>query len=79
MTALDIARRFAQMKQPEEARRAYQIFLHQEGEKVPKEELEAASYIFYSKGDYKAAYTVFVSLYNRGLFQEELWNITPKA
>lgn len=79
MTALDIARRFAQMKQPEEARRAYQIFLHQEGEKDPKEELEAASYIFYSKGDYKAAYTVFVSLYNRGLFQEELWNIMVPA
>lgn len=79
MTALDIARRFAQMKQPEEARRAYQIFLHQEGEKDPREELEAASYIFYSKGDYKAAYTVFVSLYNRGLFQEELWNIMVPA
>lgn len=79
MTAIEIARRFAELGEAKEAQRAYQVFLHQEEEKDPKDELEAASYIFFSQGSYEAAYTVFVSLYNRGFFQEEVMNLILQA
>ena len=79
MTALGIARKLAEMKKTKEAQRAYTVFLQQEGEKEPQEELEAAGYIFFSKGEYKVAYSTFVSLYNRGLFQEEIWNIVVQG
>lgn len=79
MTAIEIARRFAELGETEEAQRAYEVFLHQKEERHPKEELEAASYIFFSQGNYEVAYTVFVSLYNRGFFQEEVMNIILQA
>lgn len=79
MTAIEIARRFAELGETEEAQKAYMVFLYQKEEKDPKEELEAASYIFFSHGNYEVAYTSFVSLYNRGLFQEELMNLILQA
>lgn len=79
MTAIEIARRFAEMGKTENAQQAYLVFLHQEEEKDPKDEMEAASYIFFSHGNYEVAYTVFVSLYNRGFFQEELMNLILQA
>lgn len=79
MTAIEIARRFAELGKTEDAQRAYLVFLHQQEEKDPKDELEAASYIFFSHGNYEVAYTVFVSLYNRGFFQEELMNLMLQA
>lgn len=79
MTAIEIARRFAELGKAEDAQRAYMVFLHQEEEKDPKEELEAASYIFFSHGNHEVAYTVFVSLYNRGFFQDELMNLMLQA
>ena len=79
MTAIEIARRFAELGETEEAQKAYMVFLYQKEEKDPKEELEAASYIFFSHGNYEVAYTFFVSLYNRGLFQEELMNLILQA
>ncbi len=78
-TALEIARKFAEYGDAEKARRAYSLFLGQKEEKDPKDELEAASYIFFSKGDYLVSYAVFVSLYNRGLFREELMDIMSQA
>ena len=48
-TALEIARKFAEYGDAEKARRAYSLFLGQKEEKDPKDELEAASYIFFSK------------------------------
>lgn len=78
-TALEIARKFAEYGEAEKAQRAYSLFLGQKEEKDPKDELEAASYIFFSKGDYRTAYTVFVSLYNRGLFQDDLMNMMVQA
>ena len=74
MKPIDIARKLAEYKQIEDAQRAYTIFLQQE-EKTPEEELEAAAYLFFSGGDYHLPYTVLVSLYERGQFQEECLSI----
>lgn len=41
--------------------------------------MEAASYLFFSEGDYQAAYTTFVSLYNRGYYQDELMDLMMQA
>lgn len=41
MTAIDIARRMAQLDQPEEACQAYALALHS-GALAPEEEMEAA-------------------------------------
>lgn len=79
MTMLEIARRFAETKQPKKAQEAYTLFLKTEKSKTPEEELEAASYIFFSRGDYQISYTIFVSLYNRGLFQQAIMDIMYQA
>ena len=79
MTMLEIARRFAETKQPKKAQEAYTLFLKTEKSKTPEEELEAASYIFFSRGDYQISYTIFVSLYNRGLFQQAIMDIIYQA
>lgn len=78
MTPIEIARKLAAYKQVQDAQKAYTLFLQQE-EKDPKEELEAASYILFSKGNYQVAYTTFVSLYNRGFFQDELMSLMLQA
>lgn len=78
MTPIEIARRLAEIGQTQDAQRAYALVLQQE-EKTPEEELEAAQYIFFSKGNYRVAYTTFVSLYNRGLFQDDLMNLMTQA
>ena len=79
MTMLEIARRFAETKQTKKAQEAYTLFLKTEKSKTPEEELEAASYIFFSRGDYQISYTIFVSLYNRGLFQQAIMDIMYQA
>lgn len=77
MTSMELARRCAELNEQEQARRAYGLALGEE--LAPEEELEAASYIFFSKGDYKIAFTHFVSLFNRGLFQAELLDLMSQA
>ena len=79
MTMLEIARRVAETKQTKKAQEAYTLFLKTEKSKTPEEELEAASYIFFSRGDYQISYTIFVSLYNRGLFQQAIMDIMYQA
>ncbi len=78
MTSMEIARKLAALNQQEEARDAYTLALGQEGLE-PAEELEAASYIFFSEGDYRISFTHFVSLFNRGLFQGEIWDLMTQA
>lgn len=78
MTAMEIARQFVQYKEKEKAQQAYGLAI-QQGGLTPEDELEAASYLFFSQGDYKIAYTCFVSLYNRGLFQQELIELMTQA
>lgn len=79
MRTIDIARRMAELDQKEDAQKAYLLALQEAEGKNPEEEMEAASYIFFSEGDYEVAYTTFVSLYNRGCFQAELMDLLTQA
>lgn len=76
---VELARRLAELGQKEEAQQAYLLMLQQVSEKQPELEMEAASYIFFSEGDYQIAYTTFVSLYNRGVYQTELMDLMTQA
>ena len=78
MTSIEIARRFAELNEKEQAQKAYAMALEQ-GEITPEEELEASSYIFFSEGDHRIAFTGFVSLFNRGFFQGEIWDLMTQA
>lgn len=78
MQTIEIARKLAKYGQTKEAQKAYTLALLQI-EDNPELELEAASYIFFSKGDYKTSYKTFVSLYNRGYFKADIMNIMFQA
>lgn len=78
MKVMEMAHRLAELGQKEKAQKAYELALSQ-GELEPLEQLEAASYLFFSKGNVQAAYTVFVELYNGGHFQQELMNLMEQA
>lgn len=79
MRTIELARKLAEMGQKEDAQKGYFLALQKEEELEPKEELEAASYLFFSKWDHKLPFSVFVSLYNRGLFRAELMNLMQQA
>lgn len=74
----ELARRLAELAQKEDAQKAYTMVL-QQADKTPEEELEAATYLLFSKGDYRVAYTTLVSLHRRGEYQEECLNILTRA
>lgn len=79
MDTIELARKMAKYNQTEDAQRAYFLVLQEMNGKNPDLELEAASYIFFSEGNYQTAYTTFVSLYNRGCFQNELMDLMTQA
>lgn len=79
MRTIELARKLAEMGQKEDAQKGYFLALQKEEELEPKEELEAASYLFFSKWDHKLPFSIFVSLYNRGFFQAELMNLMQQA
>ena len=79
MDTIEIARRLAELGQTEEAQAAYSLVLQEAAERNPELELEAASYLFFSQGNYKEAYTAFVTLYNRGFYQTELMDLMTQA
>lgn len=78
MEPIALARRLAELGQKEDAQKAYIVALSQGGLQ-PLERFEAASYLFFSKGNTQAAYTVFVELYNEGHFQQDLMNLMEQA
>lgn len=78
MQAMEIARRMAELGQKEDAQKAYLLAL-QEPDHTAIERFEAASYLFFSKGGYQAAYTTFVALYNEGHFRAELMELMTQA
>ena len=78
MQAIEIARRMAELGQPQEALRAYTLAVH-EGGLAPEEELEAAAFILQAGGDYEISYTCFLNLYRRGLYQEETLTLLTGA
>lgn len=79
MRSIEIARKLAENGQKADAQNAYFLALGEVSGQDPELELEAASYLFFSEGDYRAAYTTFVSLYNRGYYREELMNLMIQA
>lgn len=79
MQPIAIARRLAELGQKAEAQQAYTVALEKQEGLSPMERLEAASYVFFSRGDYKIAYTTFVQLYNQGEFRSQLWDILTQA
>lgn len=79
MRTIEIARRLAELNQKEDAQQAYLIALQEAEGKNPEEEMESASYLFFSEGNYQLAFTTFVSLYNRGYFQPELMDLLTQA
>ena len=79
MDTIEIARRLAELGQTEAAQAAYSLVLQEAAERNPELELEAASYLFFSQGNYQVAYTAFVSLYNRGFYQTELMDLMTQA
>lgn len=76
---IDLARKLAEYGEKEEARRAYALVLQEAAEQNPEVEMEAAGYLFFSRGNYQTAYTAFVSLYNRGHFRPELMELMTQA
>lgn len=79
MEPIELARKLAELKQIPEAQSAYTLVLNEVMGKNPIVELEAASYLFVTKGNAQVALTTFISLYNRGLYQEELMNLLIQA
>lgn len=79
VTALGIARKLAALGQADEACRAYAIAAVDEKDVQPLERLESALYILQNGGDYKVAYTAFLSLFAKGHFQNEILNIVLGA
>ena len=79
MRTIELARKLAEMGQKEDAQKGYFLALQKEEDLEPKEELEAASYLFFSKWEHKLPFSVFVSLYNRGFFRAELMNLMQQA
>ncbi|HIY39042.1 MAG TPA: hypothetical protein H9835_07870 [Candidatus Agathobaculum merdigallinarum] len=78
MQPIEIARRMAELGQKEDAQKAYTVALTKE-ELAPIERFEAASYIFFSQGNYKTAYTALVALYNEGHFRDEVMKLLAQA
>ena len=54
---IELARRLAELGEKEGAQKAYFLVLQQADGSGPELEMEAASYLFFSEGDYQAAYT----------------------
>ena len=78
MEPIGIAPRLAELGKKPEACRAYGVALQKQA-LSPLEQFEAASYIFFAEGDYKVAFTAFVSLYNQGHFQSELMELMTQG
>lgn len=78
MQPMEIAHRMAKLGRKEEAQKAYTLALLEDGH-TALERFEASSYLFFSQGDYKVAYTTFVALYNEGNFRDELMDLIRQA
>lgn len=79
MKVIEIARKMAELGQVKEACRAYALVVHEGADGDPAAQLEAAAYILQMGGDYKISYTVFLDLYARGLFREEILPLVSKV
>ncbi len=78
-TALDIARRMAELGERSHSVTAYTLALADARDRQPETELEAALYLFENGGNYKVAYDAFRSLYRRGFQRETLLELMTQA
>lgn len=79
MNLIEIARQCVAYKQVDDAQKAYTLLLQQADGTDPAAELEAALYLFESGGDYRISFSCFQTLYNRGEFQNELFDLMVNA
>ena len=79
MTAIEIARRMAELNRVEDAQKAYQLAIHENNGKDPAVEMEASLYLLQSGADYRLPFTCFRRLYNAGEFQEDCFSILTEA
>ena len=81
MRTIEVARKLAEAGQKEDAQKGYYLSLQKLDTEAlePMEQLEAASFLFFSKWDHRLPFTIFVSLYNQGHFQNEIMNLMLQA
>lgn len=72
MTAIEIARRFAQLEQKSDALNAYTLAL-QMNNAQPPEQLEAACYLLENGGDSRLSMTCLINLYQQGFCREDIF------
>lgn len=77
MEAIEIARRFAELGQKKEACRAYMLAIQQGAE--PMDQMEAATYILQSGGNYRVSYKCFIGLYQEGYFRDNVLSLMNVA
>ena len=77
MTALEIARRMAELGQVSDACRAFALV--PKGDAEPEELLEAAVYILQNGGEYKVSYDILLRLYEEGHFCEDVYSLMTFA
>ncbi len=66
MTAIEIARRMAELNRPQEAQNAYRLAIYENKGQDPAQDMEAAVYILQSGGDYRLPYTIFSGCITKG-------------
>ncbi|MCI8527467.1 MAG: hypothetical protein HFF17_16485, partial [Oscillospiraceae bacterium] len=79
MTAIEIARRMAELNRPEDAQRAYRLAIHENGGQDSAADMEAALYLLQSGADYRLPYTIFLGLHARGHFQADCLSLMTEA
>lgn len=78
MRNIEIARRFSELRQVEDACKAYTLAL-QLDDLTPEERMEAAVFLFQLGKDYRVPYTCFIELYHQGCFQTDILSILTDA
>ena len=81
MRTIEVARKLAETGRKEDAQKGYYLALQKMDTETlePMEQLEAASFLFFSQWDHRLPFTIFVSLYNQGHFQDEIMNLMLQA
>lgn len=73
MDTIEIARRLAELGQTEEAQAAYSLVLQEAAERNPELELEAASYLFFSQGNYQVPIRRLFPFITGGFTKQSSW------
>lgn len=79
MTAIEIARKFAELNYSDDACRAYALVLNDKTNSAPEELLEGAVYTLQFGSDYKVSYDAFLDLYRQGHYREDILSLLTDA